>query len=734
MTSEHVVYGDSPLGEYLKAAGEEVTTATEPSEDWDHPSPEPSTTFSRFAPSRLKHASSNSSGQADAGKAKRQTATFHGSNTGLKPLVLGNEKSMRKLRFQFLFAAPLKRRLGPRENADFLERFRYVLVTSQLLDENVPVGSFVRADESECNRQGDFLDERPSTSSGRTGLGLRSSTRYWAGSGGCIVVVAVLFAWLLRGGDRLILGIGTKCKILVGVVIVLSVSLFLYAHTWRRRLRTTRQTAIEYAAQFIKSNHLFDINMSRTLGIVQEVEFISRGFGFAGISPSPSPSPSERSSNRKSGSFSTRLQQKSPIGLRRCKVLRNQISSALTLSLAQYTRSLNGLSALCNRSDLEKYFDVYDINNATAMQLQKEGQQREKENPVVNYDGVDETNDESASIESLWQLKQQFRRLHHIRRKLLCCLLAVDAQGDRSDVSKWRSVVHDMRTLSDLMTQLSEDLGKSLISGDVTELVEFYTKEQESSHQEEDVQQKRNSHRSVPSSPVQARWRPHMQALNAMSVALRNIEAKMYVLREDSAKLERQGLRLSTLFPNRSPDRGIIDMDSFLIRSGYCLGPAMESPDAPSMQMSSDLLAKQYNSIGADLKALVKEWESGKRKMYDAIAACRENFPQTSIRDRPYDAINDSSPVSSVISSPDSLVSGTTFDSTTIPWSLQGVDEPRFIMRHLEDDEHDEGQGDGSELLLESDTASIPMAAKSKIVENIASAMIRQQDRMLKSL
>ncbi|KAK9239277.1 Mysoin-binding motif of peroxisomes-domain-containing protein [Lipomyces kononenkoae] len=726
MASEHVVYKDSPLGEYLKAAGEDVATATEQAVDWDHPAPEPSATFAPFATSRLKHATiSNSSSPSCAGKAKRQTATFHGSNTELKPLVLGNEKSRRKLRFQFLFAAPLKRRLGPRENASFLERFRYVLVTSQLLDENVSVASFVRADEQhESNLHKDFLDGTPSTRRGGTGSDLGTGTRHWIGSGGCVIVVAVLFAWFLRGGDRLISGIGTKCKLLVGMVIVLSVSLFLYAHAWRRRLRTTRQSAIECATQFIKSNHLFDINMSRTIGIVQEVEFISRGFGFTVMSPSPSASPVRRASSRKSGSHSTRLQQKSPIGLQRCKALRNQISSALNLSLALYTRSLNGLSELCNHSDLEKYFEIYDINNnPTAMQLRKEDHQREKENPAVIDNGEDEENDDSASIESLWQLKQQFRRLHHTRRKLLCCLLAMDAQGDRSDISKWRSVVQDIRTLSDLMTQLSDDLGKSLIQGDITELVEFYTREQEKTY----------PHKSGPSSqlPVQVRWRPHMQALNAMSATLRNIEAKMYVLREDSAKLERQGLRLSTLTPNGSPDRSIVDMDSFLIRSGYCLGPTMESPLGEStMQMSSDLLVKQYNNIGADLKVLVKEWESGKRKLYEAIAS-GESFAQTSSLDRQYEVENDSSAVSSVMSSPDSLTSGTTFDSTAIPWSLQSVDDARFIMRHLEDDE---AEGDGIELLLENDSAGIPMAAKSKIVENIASAMIRQQDRMLKSL
>jgi hypothetical protein len=88
----------------LSAAGEDIATATELAEEWD-PSAEPPTKYARFALSGVKHPTiSNSSGPATAGKATRRTAVFHGSNTELKPLALGNERSMRKLRFQFLFA------------------------------------------------------------------------------------------------------------------------------------------------------------------------------------------------------------------------------------------------------------------------------------------------------------------------------------------------------------------------------------------------------------------------------------------------------------------------------------------------------------------------------------------------------------------------------------------------------------------------------------------------------
>ncbi|KAK9256108.1 Mysoin-binding motif of peroxisomes-domain-containing protein [Lipomyces tetrasporus] len=737
MESEHVVYRNSPLGEYLKASGEDVPTDIEVSEDWD-PSAGSATKFTRFAPSIVKHPTVSSTSLATtAGKAKRKTAIFNGSNTELKPLLLGNESSMKKLRFHFLFAAPLKRRLGPQENSRFLERFRYVLVTSQLLEENVSVAAFGRSEDPGDHFQSRFLDSSSKSSKGNRSY-LGAGTKHWVGSGGFIVVVAVLFSWFVRGGDRLISGVGTKCKLLVGMVVGLSVSLFFYAHAWRKRLRSTRKTAIDCATRFINNNHLFDVNMSRTIGIVQEVEFISRGFGIPGITTSVSV-PSYGASGRNSTSLSRILKRKSPIGLRKCKKLRSQISSALKLSLSLYRRSMDGLSELCNHSDLEKYFDIYDLNGTNSMHLEEEDQQRNNgDDSELLDDDENVVDDESECIESLWQLKQQFRRLHHTRRKILCCLLAMDAHGDRSDVKKWRSVVQEIKTLSDLMKQLSDDLGRSLMQDDVNELVEFYAKEHAGQHQQQELPQRRYSHRRVPSLQlhIQSKWRPHLQALNTMAATLRNIEAKMFVLREDSARLERHDLRISESFSNKTPVRaGTSNVDLFLKRSRSGLGLTMDLSASECKQTSSDMLVKQYNSIGADLKTLLKEWESDREKLYEAMSDTGARAHRASSLDRQYDVDNDSSPVSSVMSSPDSLVSGTTFDSSSTPWSPQANDDGRFIMRDLEDDMDQEREEDyGIGLLLEENNASVPMAAKSKIVENIASAMVRQQDRMLRSL
>ncbi|KAK9464896.1 Mysoin-binding motif of peroxisomes-domain-containing protein [Lipomyces arxii] len=657
MPAEQVVFKDSPLGDYFTESGDDITingsqqlTPTV-SEGWESSASEVSLpVISDQEFSVVKDITPKVSNKSQ----------FKGSNTELKPLILGNEHSMRRLRFQYLFTTPLRKKLGPRENSRFLERFRYILVTSQLLHENVSVFSRGR-------KLDDGSELFPSEKAQKV-LTARNATRYWAGSGGCIVVIAILFSWLLRSGDRYA---SAKCRLLVSLVLVTSVSLFFYAHAWRKRLRFTRMTAIEYATQFIECNQAFDNSISRTIGLVQEVEFVSHGFKFPNIA--------YNTPTKLSVSMSKIINQKSSLGNRRCKALRSQISSVLDLSYSLYRRSVDVLSELCNHSDLAKYLDIYDLNQS----------------PTVENKPVEESGEDTA--ESLWKLKQQFKQLHRIRRKLICCLLAMDSRGDTRDVYKWKVVIQELRTLSDLVKKLSEDMAQSLEQEDVSELAELC------SSRLEEEQTDSHSQRSSPAAYPNA-WRSHLRTLRYMSATLRNVEAKLYALREDSATLERQESRAQSNAQNGPSIRPGIP------RTG--LGLSFGAAGSPKLQRSSDILMRQYDSLGSDLKSLVKDWETGRQRLQDAVM----QTPGRSQQAYGYD-----SPASSTMSSPDSLVSGTTFESQDTPWSPKSTDEHSFVVHSTDDD--DEGyDGDGVE---------VSMAVKAKMVESVASAMVRQQERIL---
>jgi hypothetical protein len=77
----------------------------------------------------------------------------------------------------------------------------------------------------------------------------------------------------------------------------------------------------------------------------------------------------------------------------------------------------------------------------------------------------------------------------------------------------------------------------------------------------------------LPLTPGRERWRTQLRKLNTLSTGIRGLQAKMHVLREESDKTLDESEYLSELGPN---------------------------------------LMHQYESIGADLRALMQEWEDGK--------------------------------------------------------------------------------------------------------------------------
>jgi len=136
------------------------------------------------------------------------------------PLKLTDERFRRRARFQALFAAAANPNLPKRENTQFLERFRYVICTSQLMDEDVSVSSFHRRRGHEPL----FGDDGPWPAIGT----FKQRGQYWIGGGGCVIVIALLLAWAIREYDTTTFG---SVKGTVAFTLSLLVALFLFAHT-----------------------------------------------------------------------------------------------------------------------------------------------------------------------------------------------------------------------------------------------------------------------------------------------------------------------------------------------------------------------------------------------------------------------------------------------------------------------------------------------------------------------
>jgi len=98
---------------------------------------------------------------------------------------------------------------------------------------------------------------------------------FWATSGICIFVTAVLLTWVLRTGDK---KFDSKTRTATAVVLSLMVTVFLFAHARRRWLRRIRAQALDAASRFVENCQIFDMVASNAITLIQEVELVSKGY------------------------------------------------------------------------------------------------------------------------------------------------------------------------------------------------------------------------------------------------------------------------------------------------------------------------------------------------------------------------------------------------------------------------------------------------------------------------
>ncbi|KAJ5617990.1 Proliferating cell nuclear antigen [Penicillium hordei] len=397
-------------------------------------------------------------------------------------------------------SSALNIRLARSDNKRFLEQFGYVIVASQLLNEH-SAPSYTSAADVLSAKQPSAL---PSLS---TTFGIQ----------GAIVTAATSFsiAWLLHW-SRSRTGSGFSLK-KVGVLLILvpAVGVLFYAFAKRQWLKYLRHQAVEAVGAFIGNAQGFDSAASASVVFIQEVELVSRGYRIS--TPLPPIS---------------RLEDL--VQTRRCLRLRRAVSECFYSMLERYIQSQNTLRPLTDDGNLAKYYDIYDIGLEELEAVEASLSQRANEDQY-----------------SLRALRDLFGKLYSVRKSVLCCLLALSADGGGSDIARWSSAVEEMRELATVT-------GNSMLK--MTAILN-----------EEDRD-------TIPPSPLPSaspskdHLRAQFRRLNSLSQGVRALHAKMHIASEEShANLERS------------------DPDEF----------------------ETNLLT-QYDSIGSDLRALLQEWEAGK--------------------------------------------------------------------------------------------------------------------------
>ncbi|OZJ06273.1 hypothetical protein BZG36_00773 [Bifiguratus adelaidae] len=388
-----VVYEDTPLGDYLK--------------DID-------------AEENLQRASDNSSNTGGSIQ-KLQDIVFN------NPVVAVIKRTGGAIKTIFTSSLPIP------EERKFEEKFKYIIVTSSLLNDTPTshhqshqtfrsFGSLsLQRDEQDSSKEKagqdpsyDVIPLGPTLTLATFAIAV-ASQRFFS-------IVGInresprLLSWPSFGFPTLIAFYG------------------LWSHWRRRHLQYIHVQTLKLLSQFIRQCQQLDTRLMHSLHLIAEVELVSRGYRIS--TPLPPASRIERSAG----------------GGRTCTQLRLQVSGIVHDTENVFEEALGRMSANVNVENLEKLYDMYAIRSLSPESASG------RFSPVdgmffsagTSLDGV-----ESSDPFALESLKRAMLRLHLKRRKYLLHLLAlrVMVEGHNSiryTFSRtWTTVYRELQRCSD---------------------------------------------------------------------------------------------------------------------------------------------------------------------------------------------------------------------------------------------------------------------------------------------
>ncbi|KAI9720455.1 MAG: hypothetical protein M1812_002961 [Candelaria pacifica] len=480
---ESIIFSDSPLAEYLRGAGVHHHESKSSQAD-DELTPPITDSFAPRGIPTVQHS-----------RLRRKAP---------RPLSLNIPRRGTFTRIHNTCSRAVNSRVGRVDNARFLEQFRYIIIASQLLnDEHINTAQVYNGSlESPTN------SAQSPDSPCIAPLGLRGALLTTIGAFGLVWILH----WALGGNQRHF----SKDRLGLAFTVLATAGLCFYAYIRRQRLHYLRQQAVDTASSFVNEAQQFDNVASAAITLIQEVELVSRGYKLNVPLPPV-----------------TRLEENSQN--RRCSRLRRALHNCTASLLPLYRNASAILRPLAEEIDLERYYDIYDISTSDI----------EEAGLAYSYDEFDDA-------EALKALKALLYRLLVTRKMILCCLLALEADGGKPDFTRWSTAVEQIGDLSAATVGVSSKIRRILSEGEHFPLPPSP---------------------KLPVSPGREKVRSQLRKLGTLSQGIRSLQAKMHILREES-------------------DRTL-----------------SESEDVT--ELGSNLMA-QYESIGSDLQSLMQEWESGK--------------------------------------------------------------------------------------------------------------------------
>lgn len=327
-------------------------------------------------------------------------------------------RGMRQMRLRRLVHQAADRQINTEETRNFLEQFRYIIVGSHLLESKPLYTTWSGTKIAPEQRRFElFMSIRGPWDA------VRLPSNMWVGSGGCIMVVAILVFWRSKYN---------KSNMAFAACIL--IALYLFAHSRRRLVRQLRSKVLGHAELFVDSSRSFDGDIVRCLRFIQEVDLIDQGYK-AGATPV-------------SGGTGTN-------GARR---LRAVLSSSLTIAVEAYLKAIADVFQFSSELDLQQMFEVYDLMTV------QQNLGFVMNDDFVGFLGGEEEEEEagrwtgSASCHTpISFLKHCFRKLHFLRRAFLCCLMVIPSSGrcDATEIAVWSTVLDHLKHFDEISRELS---------------------------------------------------------------------------------------------------------------------------------------------------------------------------------------------------------------------------------------------------------------------------------------
>ncbi|RSM13343.1 hypothetical protein CEP52_001988 [Fusarium oligoseptatum] len=376
-----------------------------------------------------------------------------------KPSVL---RSMRRN-----YSAAVAASIDRADNAKFLEQFRYTIIASQLLSGHSGLGQHQLTANGPNGPPHDEAKSLLSTE------GILASIL-------AALAIAVILSWVVESG-------------------VTRKRLIFPAHP----MRGCDAVGAGVYEETMHS-HAFDTASGAALSLIQEVELVSRGYRLSAPLP-----PISRIEDRAQS--------------RKCVRLRKAAKESLAEVLEAYNQVCTVVNGFAEQTDLEKYYDIYDITDFDMSDARRGFNEEEFDDP-----------------ESLRTLKILSARFFIVRKLFLCALLALDASGDANDLLRWTNAVESLLNLNASTSSASARL--QILLGEEQTF-------------------------NAPPTPKHAltpgreRWRAQLRKLNSLSSGIRGLQAKLQLLREESDRTLNDSNDISELGPNLMAQFESIGMD-----------------------------------------------------------------------------------------------------------------------------------------------------------------------------